>query len=662
MATSLQTPPSLSTSRIRKMPLNDSPPFVYSSLDKDRQEIRLIKLCTPPKTPEPAFIECCMKVVSLDDNIEYCALSYVWGDPTPTNMLIIKGDDGSYSLGITTNLSEALKSLQASPYGTDTYFWIDAICINQKDDIEKSWQVARMKAIFGQAICVAAWLGVSTKEDEIFFPAALTYSEFLVGIWHRDIQALEPEKLNEYVYSRKRQFAELHRDDGIDEKLFSSVARKSWFRRIWILQELFVARRIMFVCGSILCPLERLQLVFSAIHDSFAFRRVEDSGEANHGKLSSTDTSIEYFKREINLQEEKRNNNHVAISMCTEILDMRDKFKNNNQVYSFWDLLALVKAKKIQSTDPRDNIYVLLGLANDAEMLDIQVDYTITPQTCFIRTCKALIHQGHLNTMLWFAPRPKFLQELPSWVPDFSNDLRHLSIGHFELYSYPEYLVAGSFQELSFRFGTIDSQEQLVLHGLVFDRIQDISEPFLQPFDPMPGLRIAFNIVKKMTRHATCQINFNSENVVNTLLFGRHIEQLTREESVDNGSNSQVYRVGSKLDKYWLTKLLDYVTDTSEIINVELLETCGFMMALRTIALQFQRAFITANGSLGIGPSALQPGDIVAVFHGIEIPHILRPADISAETYNLIGSAYVHGIMYGEVKNMQLDECDFRIQ
>ncbi|KAF7865872.1 hypothetical protein EAF04_006037 [Stromatinia cepivora] len=644
------------------MPLHDFPPFLYSSLDKDRQEIRLIKLCTPPKTLEPSFIECYMKVVSLNDNVEYCALSYVWGDPTPTNMLIIKGDDESYSLGITTNLSEALKSLQASPYGTDTYFWIDAICINQKDDIEKSWQVVRMKTIFGQAICVAAWLGVSTEDNENFFRAALTYSEFLVDIWHRDIQALEAKKRNDYIYSKKRQFAELHRDDGIDEKLFSSVARKSWFQRIWILQELFVARRIMFVCGSILCPLERLQLVFSAIDDGFAFRRVEGSGEADHGELSSTDISIEYFQKAIDLHEETRNNNCVAISMCTDILDMRDKFKNNHLIYSFWDLLTVVKAKKIQSTDPRDNIYVLLGLANDAETLDIKVDYTITPQTCFIRTCKALIHQGHLNTMLWFASRPKFLQELPSWVPDFSNDLRHLSIGHFELYSYPEYFVAGCFQELSFKFDTIDSQEQLILHGLVFDQIQDISEPFPQPFDPIPGLRIAFNIVTKMTRQSTCQINFNSQDIVKTLLFGRHIEQLTHEESVDNGSHSRVYRVGSELDKYWLTKLLDYVTDTSEIINVELLESCGFMMALRTIALQFQRAFITANGSLGIGPPALQPGNIVAVFHGIETPHILRSADISAETYNLIGSAYVDGIMYGEVKNMQLDECGFRIQ
>ncbi|APA15235.1 predicted protein [Sclerotinia sclerotiorum 1980 UF-70] len=54
-------------------------------------------------------------------------------------------------------------------------------------------------------------------------------------------------------------------------------------------------------------------------------------------------------------------------------------------------------------------------------------------------------------------------------------------------------------------------------------------------------------------------------------------------------------------------------------------------MALRTIALELQRAFITANESLSIG-SALQFGDIVAVLHGIETPHIPRPVNNSIET------------------------------
>ena len=58
--------------------------------------------------------------------------------------------------------------------------------------------------------------------------------------------------------------------------------------------------------------------------------------------------------------------------------------------------------------------------------------------------------------------------------------------------------------------------------------------------------------------------------------------------------------------------------------------------------------FVTANGVPGVGPIVMQAGDIVAVLYGCRWPVILRSLPTGGE-YTVLGIAYVHGIMDGEV-------------
>lgn len=61
-----------------------------------------------------------------------------------------------------------------------------------------------------------------------------------------------------------------------------------------------------------------------------------------------------------------------------------------------------------------------------------------------------------------------------------------------------------------------------------------------------------------------------------------------------------------------------------------------------------QRALITTHsGQLGLAPSSVQKGDEVWILAGSNSPSILRRTPVSGE-YELVGQAYVHGIMYGE--------------
>ena len=47
--------------------------------------------------------------------------------------------------------------------------WIDAVCINQNDDLEKSGQIPLMGEIYSKAAEVLVWLGSGSKEEQYAF-------------------------------------------------------------------------------------------------------------------------------------------------------------------------------------------------------------------------------------------------------------------------------------------------------------------------------------------------------------------------------------------------------------------------------------------------------------------------------------------------------------
>ncbi|TKA64802.1 hypothetical protein B0A55_10109 [Friedmanniomyces simplex] len=58
--------------------------------------------------------------------------------------------------------------------------------------------------------------------------------------------------------------------------------------------------------------------------------------------------------------------------------------------------------------------------------------------------------------------------------------------------------------------------------------------------------------------------------------------------------------------------------------------------------------FVTASGSIGLAPPSSKDGDQVWFVSGAKVPFILRPVE-DGRHYRLIGEAYVHGYMHGEV-------------
>ncbi|KAI9774770.1 MAG: hypothetical protein M1839_001637 [Geoglossum umbratile] len=169
--------------------------YKYHPLDRTKREIRLVRIKDFVRvtafTRDPIAsdlyerddvyrtmiekdfpIQCSIEHAFLDDKPPYVALSYTWGNSTNKKPIHVTNENGTVTtLQVTQNVYAALRHIRPDllpDVENDTLLWIDAICINQTDDDEKSWQVQQMLHIYRNALNVLAWLGPRTDGSAEF--------------------------------------------------------------------------------------------------------------------------------------------------------------------------------------------------------------------------------------------------------------------------------------------------------------------------------------------------------------------------------------------------------------------------------------------------------------------------------------------------------------
>ena len=139
--------------------------FQYQDLDPKTHEIRLLRLLprlSPAQDSAASNIYCTVQHVSLDDNPDFMALSYIWGHAWEDKWSPPYIDLDGHRFRISSNLQNAFESIRSET--EVVILWVDAICINQANNFEKSWQVQMMRAIYEKARSAIIWLGSSTVD------------------------------------------------------------------------------------------------------------------------------------------------------------------------------------------------------------------------------------------------------------------------------------------------------------------------------------------------------------------------------------------------------------------------------------------------------------------------------------------------------------------
>ena len=189
----------------------------YTKIHEWQTRLALIK----PSEDPSAYLELSLVVVDLvdlntgaiinhDTLVTYDALSYAWGTASPSAKCICDGN----TILLRDNLDSALKYLRKPQ--DERYVWIDFLCINQDDLVEKAVQIPRMKNIFSKASTVIVWLGESLAVASI-----LGECQKSCGSNVGTLTCLN------------------HRKEA-----WKSILDYAWFRRTWVRQEVFAAEKL----------------------------------------------------------------------------------------------------------------------------------------------------------------------------------------------------------------------------------------------------------------------------------------------------------------------------------------------------------------------------------------------------------------------------------
>lgn len=130
--------------------------LIHDTLSSAERQIRLLKIEGRVSSEDGNDGICCsLQAFTFENAPEYTALSYAWGPPDPCLDITVNGKVFSVRL----NLFDFLHQISQTGEGSDSMFWIDQICIDQRSLEERCSQVSFMDEIYKRALLTIVWLG-----------------------------------------------------------------------------------------------------------------------------------------------------------------------------------------------------------------------------------------------------------------------------------------------------------------------------------------------------------------------------------------------------------------------------------------------------------------------------------------------------------------------
>ena len=556
--------------------------YRYSPLKHDH-DIRLLYLL-PGNDRAP--LSCSLRIISLSEPPEYEAISYTWGEPIFSASIecFTKGQ-----LPITKNLSEALFHLRLRD--RLRVLWIDAICINQQDLVERSHQVTLLRDTFQRAKIVIVWLGEDTGDANEAF---------------KILQAIDPSS-SSYGHIIRLIAADRH-------NALAKLLGRSWFRRIWVVQEMVCAQKAIITCGNHEMEWERFLDVARTIRELGEFAAIRDRSVYN------ALLTLSCIRRRRRGQEQGEKNELVEL------------------LYNYRSCLA---------SDPRDKIFALVGITRRR----------IAP-ACIPDYSKGVL-EVYRNLAMHFIiteQNPDVLVHcayivgskspiLPSWVPDWSQPL-YINCSPL---TWPR--AYGASAGTTSRGRVSENLDKLFLDGVLVNKVEALGGAWRvdPPIDPLAASKkmIEFNelyldMLRQSPRYrAGYWSAFTRTLVAHKNHTGRRLGQWDPSEVYNDFRKFISKRLVGQVSRR-LSSHSRFREESRRLVEIR--ESRDFQCAFDFAA--YGRAFcMFDDGRVGWVPKAAEVGDQVAIFLGATVPILLRPR---GDGYIVLGEAYVHEMMDGQ--------------
>ncbi len=531
--------------------------------------------------------------VALVEKPQYEAVSYRWGDPNDTEIILLSGQPSH----VTTVLHAALRRLRLQD--KPRLLWIDQLCIDQDNNEEKINQVRMMKNIYQSCSQCLIWFGEVQEHVKL-----------------EDAHAAV--ELIKYLANEVENPVALRSDDDFARIMKAiksiSVCSQPWWERVWTLQEAVLPERKVIVWGS-----EKF---------SWAYLSPFRSG---------------WFTREY----------HLRLSEYKKS-DHRD-YLHEIFLYALWTngtfqpypsgllRLILIWRQKRDATNPKDKVFGYTGLFERGSMPYIEAcNYETPVATLYSATTLDLIAN---NGLLPLMMNPRLEKErrtpdMPSWAMDLKA-IPYYDTGHwFTYWGHGSYdACAGRpldvewLREVAATSG--GRYNVLGLRGMHVDRVKVTStDRILDHWPDIVNTQSVFSCIQRWLALAQAQTSsLNSPDGLRALFGLVMLQGLVRTH------DHWVLREGTQQDGRDVSLAIETSTFDKSIWYEE--RSVHMPVSNRTF-------FITENGHLGIGQMETEVGDEVWIFDGGNLPFLLRNQQVESNEYDFVGCCYVQGFAKGE--------------
>jgi len=666
----------------------------------ETNEFRLLHLL-PGRYGKP--ISCTLTKAVFSSPPPYESLSYTWGNAySPKGLSFIAsfsegkeeiqqhGHEALYTIKldgrdkrITHNLHAALQRLR---HNRDTrVLWVDALCINQDDDDEKSRQVRTMSTIYSQASRTVIWIGdhdtfvneCFNTLEELAWSLKLALAQRCVKVLGIKFSEVTDEKLAESLdaHTFKDQIlpkdTELYEIFNFSKQGGPKQAIMNTMRTIPIdfssgLEPVQLAQLKFGDAGSLAQTLAAGSNIISetpnykrrylAVASTFQLRSYWTRLWTVQELLRSQTATIVCGERQIDVvklgiinlfyyaHETSRSNPHVA-----PFIELITSFSSHHKYFSPSFFTNYVKDSGITLGEaiylygtgkaclqPNDAIFALLNISNP---INITVDYSIPVPELYTRSTYAIISQEQNLDILCRIPKAldpevdtqKQLLELPSWVPHYESSIRDEVIRDFTVRGNPRWSARRDASSFSFSPPTDSTALSLTISGAFTSTIISVSPRFpIRNQDTKPEFLQQVLASGPSTDSTPPSLKF--EDYLRTLLVNGYSS---------NNSPFYIYQMNRNP-----TANSDFLAAcaTMQAPNVEYKKVRRLVDALVLTAQG--RIFATADeagqqrGVLTI--TDVRVGDKIFVARGATLPFLLREID-GSENYEFVGPAYVYG-------------------
>jgi len=532
---------------------------------------------------------------------------------------------------VTQNLYGALHHLRRRESARP--LWIDAICIDQANTVERGQQVGLMRDIFQHSERTIVWLGPAGQN-----------SSSAVELIRQLAAASEGRDANSWGPHVATQLPPLY---DAAWSAFAALLKRPWWHRAWIVQEASVTRDITLVCG----------------HDVFSWKDLEqavqyavDLGFFVAYGGSATFQAFSLFQSRANFQGERRPPLHSV----------------------------LLQHRSFLATDARDKVFGLLSLADqdDVKAMGIHPDYHRSSNDLFTAISKTLLAREDLGAFKAAGIHDSSSESgLPSWVADWSVSdpavplHTSVSVDHGDRSTHaasiaPHFNASNSTASAP-RFSL--DHKLLQLQGILIDQIEAVGvlsrtrylrhvshmfELFVQCHDILEQLKDWETIARVRSRELYPTGERTRDAYWHTLCAGRVPPNLA---SARHDSRYKYYVLLRSLRRFVRVTVRWFPRSTENTwynrFFYTLFQTAWRVLGLTPTKIQrigfppesrlpnYRRMVRTRKGYVALVPRLTKEGDWIVVCKGGQMPLIVRR---DGEKWLLVGESYVHGIMSGE--------------